>query len=461
MNAIRWVKKLLIFILIFNVSGCLEKKDSKLILANIAPGHFHAALVQKKMYDKISDKVFVYAPEGPEIDSYLASIDQYNTRADNPTSWHLQKYIGPDYLAKMIDDKQADIMITAGNNARKPEYITAGLEAGMHVLSDKPMCIDAAGFERLQQNFEIAGQKDLLLYDIMTERSEITTILQKELSQMPEVFGEIVKGTESNPAVSKESVHHFFKYVSGKALKRPVWYFDTRQQGEGITDVTTHLVDLIQWECFPETVLNIEKDIVIVSAKRWPTMITPDQFKQVTGTDGPFPDFLISSIDQTGNLQVYANGQIDYTLRGIHARVSVRWNYQAPEGAGDTHYSTMRGSRANLIIKQGEEQNYKPELYIQPLPEIDKISFEVDLKKAVQSLAGNHPGIELVPYMDHWRIKIPDAYRIGHEAHFAQVMERFLTYLDQGKIPEWEKSYILAKYFTTTSALTKAMQTSE
>lgn len=461
MKSISWVKFASTIILMIILTGCFDHKDDKLILAHIAPGHFHAALVQKKMYQKISPLVYVYAPEGQEIESFLAIIEQYNSRAENPTSWQLQTYIAPDYLEKFKSEKKADILITAGNNAKKPDYITAGLEAGMHVLSDKPVCINAAGFEQLKRNMETAAQKELLLYDIMTERSEITTILQKELSQKSEVFGQLLNGTVGNPAVSKESVHHFFKYVSGKALKRPDWYFDTAQQGEGITDVTTHLVDLIQWECLPETVIDFEKDIAIINARRWPTMITPDQFRQVTGGVEPFPEFLNSAIDETGNLQVYANGQIDYTLRGIHARVSVRWNYQAPEGTGDTHYSIMRGSLANLTIKQGEEQNYKPELYIEPLPDINKATYEETLRKSVQSLSNQYAGIELVPYKDHWRLKIPDVYRVGHEAHFSQVMERFLNYLNVGKLPEWERSYILAKYYTTTSALTRAMQTIE
>ena len=50
----------------------------------------------------------------------------------------------------------------------------------------------------------------------------------------------------------KESVHHFYKIVSGSPVIRPAWFFDTSQQGEGIVDVTTHLVDLIQWGCFPD-----------------------------------------------------------------------------------------------------------------------------------------------------------------------------------------------------------------
>ena len=50
-----------------------------------------------------------------------------------------------------------------------------------------------------------------------------------------------------------KSVHYFSKTVAGVPLKRPPWFFDVRQEGEGIVDTSTHLVDLIQWEAFPGT----------------------------------------------------------------------------------------------------------------------------------------------------------------------------------------------------------------
>ena len=63
---------------------------------------------------------------------------------------------------------------------------------------------------------------------------------------------------------------------------------------------------------------------------------------------------------------MYCNGEINYTLRGVHAKTSVTWNYKAPEGTGDTHYSIMRGTKANLVIRQGAEEKYQPTLYIEP-----------------------------------------------------------------------------------------------
>lgn len=38
------------------------------------------------------------------------------------------------------------------------------------------------------------------------------------------------------------SIHSFYKEVAGKPLTRPAWYYDVTQQGEGIADVTTHLI---------------------------------------------------------------------------------------------------------------------------------------------------------------------------------------------------------------------------
>src|SRR4029077_14162827 len=103
------------------------------------------------------------------------------------------------------------------------------------------------------------------------------------------------------------SVHHFFKEVAGKPLTRPAWFFDARQQGEAVMDVGTHLVDLVQWECFPDQAMDWKKDIKVLKAGRWPTKLTLDQFKRVTGLGG-YPDFLKHDVGADGGLNVFQNG---------------------------------------------------------------------------------------------------------------------------------------------------------
>ena len=62
-------------------------------------------------------------------------------------------------------------------------------------------------------------------------------------------------------------------------------------------------------------------------------------------------------------------------------------------------------------------------------------------------------GVTTKKLTSSWEVVIPEKYKVGHEAHFAQVMERFLKYLADGKLPDWEVPNMLAKYYTTTKAL--------
>ncbi len=421
-------------------------------LAILDPGHFHAALVQKTMIPGVDATVHVYAPPGPDLDDYLRKIEGYNARAQDPTSWRVVTHAGPDFLERFEADRAGDVAVIAGNNRRKTEYLTRSVAAGFHTLADKPMVIDAAGFDALERAFAVARDKGVLLYDIMTERFEIATMLQKAFAVLAPVFGELQQGSVDHPAVTKESVHHFSKLVSGVPIRRPAWYFDTAQQGEGLVDITTHLVDLVQWECFPGRVLDWHTDIAIEGARHWPTEITPAQFTQVTQLDAT-PDFLRPYVRADGRLHVYANGEIDYTIRGVHAKVSVRWDFEAPAGAGDTHFSVMRGTRADLVIRQGPAEGYRPALSIEPAAATDLEAFTKALQQALSQVQARYPGIGLKPCDRGWEVTVPAALHDGHEAHFGQVTGQFLRYVTAGALPDWEVPNMLAKYHTTTRAL--------
>lgn len=418
-------------------------------LITVDPGHFHAALVQKSMYDQVSPDVHVYAPEGPDLQQHLDRITQYNTRAENPTRWNEIIYSGNDFFEKMLTEKKGNVVVLSGNNQKKAEYIEKSVDAGLNVLADKPMIIQPEDYPRLEAAFKTAADKGVLLYDIMTERFEVTTIMQKLLSMNTALFGTLQQGSEKDPAVTKISVHHFSKLVSGLPLKRPAWFFDVDQQGEGIVDVTTHLVDLVQWECFPEQIL-IPTDVTMISARRWSTAISPDEFKQVTGLE-KFPDYLQKNIND-GRLNVFSNGEMVYKLKDVYAKVSVEWHFMPPQGGGDTHYSVMKGTNCDLVIKQGKEENFVPTLYIENIKSQD---FRNKLDKAIASLP--YEGITVDDLGNgSFRVNIPPKYRVSHEEHFGQVTAKFLEYLQNGNMPEWEIPCMLTKYYTTTSGLKMA-----
>jgi predicted dehydrogenase len=432
---------------ILTMVNCFGQQPVKLI--TLDPGHFHAALVQKSMYPQVDPTVHVYAKKGTDLDLHLGKIKGYNTSAVSPTQWNELVYEGNDYLQKMLLEKKGNVVVLAGNNQLKTDYILQSVKAGFNVFADKPMVINEKGFQQLKAAFATAKKNNLLLYDIMTERYEITTILQKELSMQPDFFGTLEKGTPENPAVTKESVHHFYKYVSGAVLTRPAWFLDVEQEGEGIVDVTTHLVDLVQWECFPGVTLDYIKDIKLNKAKSWPTVITKDQFTELTRMATP-PEYLKKYTDSKNDIQVLCNGEINYTIKGVHAKVSVQWNYKAPDGTGDTHYSIMRGTKANLIIRQGAEQQYKPTLYIEPI--LNNAAAEALAEKAVEKISQQYKGVTLKKNAAGWEVIIPETFKEGHESHFARVTQKYLDYLLNHTMPAWEVPNMLAKYYTTTEA---------
>ena len=444
------------------MSGCgesatPEKKfdgsKGEVTLLTLDPGHFHAALVQMYMYDQVSPEVYVYAPEGDDVKMHLDRVNIYNEREENPTQWNENLYTGEDFLEKMLQEKKGNVVVLAGNNGKKTSYVKAAVDAGINVLSDKPMAIDAERFAMLEQTLDEAAAKGVMVYDIMTERSEINNELQRVLVANKDLFGEMEKGTPEDPAITKESVHHFFKYVSGQPLRRPEWYFDVDQQGEGIVDVTTHLVDLVQCTVMPEQEIDYKKDIEFTSARRWATKIPRDKYRLVTGKED-YPSFLKKDV-VSDTLHVYSNGEMNYQLAGVNCRVSVIWNFMAEvgtEGTGDTHYSVVKGTKANIEIRQGAEQGYKPMLYVVNKG-ADAAAFEATLRSSLKSIDKQYPDLDIRKVSDtEWQVVIPSSIAKTHEMRFSSVMKVYLGYLADGEIPAWERSHMKAKYYTTTKA---------
>ena len=185
-------------------------------------------------------------------------------------------------------------------------------------------------------------------------------------------------------------------------------------------------------------------------------MMTLSEFSAITKIDS-FPGYLRKHQINDTLLEVYCNGSFDYTLKDIHARVSVTWAYKAPEGGGDTHFSLMRGTKANLIIRQGIEQDYVPTLYIESISM--GRDYEKLLNEQIKKIQNKYPGIDLKKQDGGWEVVIPKSYRNGHEAHFAQVTENFLSYLKNGTLPDWEVPNMITKYYTTVQALQNAVDT--
>jgi predicted dehydrogenase len=405
------------------------------------------------MYPSLAKQVSVYAPLGPDALDYLQRIERFNTRKEKPTSWEIELHTGPDFFERMLRERPGNLVIISGRNRPKIDRIVASVEAGLNVLADKPWIINSADMPKVQRALDDAQAKRLVAYDIMTERYEIASILQRELVDDADVFGRIIAGSDNEPGISAKSVHHLMKMVAGVPLRRPAWFFDVAETGEGLADVGTHVVDLVQWTAFPDEV-DYRTDVRVLSGRHWPTVISQSDFQRVTG-EAEFPRFLAGRV-KDGKLEYYCNNSVHYTMRGVHVKLDVRWNWQAPEGTGDTYEAAFRGTKARVEIRQGNAESYIPEVYVVPSSAAWRDQVFAAVKRKVDALQGVYPGVALAESAGEARLVIPKHLRSDRE-HFADVTNKFFEYLKSPQtVPQWEKTNMLVKYYVTTKGVEAA-----
>ncbi len=419
-------------------------------LITLDPGHFHAGLIQKEMYPGVAARVDVYAPLGTDLFEHLKRIASFNQRAERPTTWQTEVHASPDFFERMLRERPGNAVVLSGRNRPKMDRIAASVRAGLHVLGDKPWILKSEDLPKLDAILAEADDRGVVAYDIMTERFEITSILQRALVNDPATFGQIVKGTELDPGVYMESVHHLMKVVTGAPNVRPPWFFDTAEQGEGLNDIGTHLVDLVQWTLFPNVALDHRSDVRVLAAQRWPTWIPEADYRRVTG-EARFDTNLAGAV-KDGTLEYYANTLVSYAVRGVHTKLNVIWDWEAPAGGGDTHFAFYRGTRARVEVRQTAADRYLPELYIVPATPALKPQVLAAAQAKIAALQRTHPGIGVEDRGAEIHVTVPGALRDGHEAHFARVATNFLGFLrDRRTLPVWERPNMLAKYYVTTT----------
>ncbi len=424
-------------------------------LVTYDPGHFHAALVQREMHPNVSPLVHVYARLGPDLLAHLGRIASFNARRERPTAWELEVHAWADPLARMLREKPGNVVVISGRNRGKIDAILGCVEAGLHVLADKPWVIEAADLPKLQQALDLAEERGLLAYDVMTERYEIASILQRELVNDPETFGAIEPGSAAEPAVFMESVHYLLKMVAGIPNRRPGWFFDVEQLGEGLTDVGTHLVDLVTWTLFPEKSMAA-RDVFVVAARRWPTVLSRADYQRVTGEEELPASASASSPDR---LDYFCNTEVSYVVAGAHVKLDVRWDYEAPPGGGDTHFAVYRGTRSSVEVRQGQGAIHRSGLAVVPRGG-QRSAVGAALARKVEQLQGRFPGVAVEEEGAGFRLSIPDRYHDGHEAHFGLVLAQFLRYLEGTEaLPAWERPNMLAKYTVTIQGVRLARTT--
>ncbi|NGF56372.1 oxidoreductase [Parapedobacter sp. SGR-10] len=427
----------------------IQDNSEKVSLLVIEPQHFHAALVQKYVHAEIDSVVHLFAQTDTAVEGYTKLIEQYNSRETDPTNWKIKTYYGNDFLDKAFVGETGNVVVLAGDNQKKIDYIASSAGHGRDVFADKPLVIETKGYQKLKDLLEDAKGTSLV-YDIMTERYDVKNQVVKALINNQSLSGGMLVN-DQEAAIQFSSVHHFIKEVSGSPLIRPVLFYNTAQQGEGLVDVTTHYIDLVQWMLSSEQPIDIAKDVKLNKSVRWKTTLTKADFTRSTNLPD-YPAALSAFVEENNTLGVFSNGRMEYVFKDVPVSISVKWNVESKDGKGDQFHASFLTKQFKIEIKPDEVG--KAAVFV--TPNQDDNEFAGRLNDALASVE-DLPGLKFEKTSSGaYKILIPDNLYLSHEDHFAKVLNQFLQYRKEGTLPDWEKSFMLAKYYLTTQALDQA-----
>jgi predicted dehydrogenase len=131
---------------------------------------------------------------------------------------------------EMYASETLDAIGTAAINNERPEMVVDALEAGMHVVSDKPLSTTLADLDRIEAAWRASGKHLSVLLD---KRFYRPTLAVREMIAAGEL-GEIAMAWASAP-------HRL------RRPTRPDWMFRHEQYGGILNDLCIHDIDLFLW----------------------------------------------------------------------------------------------------------------------------------------------------------------------------------------------------------------------
>ncbi|WP_439627269.1 putative oxidoreductase C-terminal domain-containing protein [Gemmata sp.] len=422
-------------------------------LMTLAPGHFHAALVQKRMVPGVTARNYVYAPLDADTVAYLERLAAFNARAENPTAWEVDLRASDGWRERFEREQPGNVVFLSGRNRPKIDLMRLAVRNNLHVIADKPWVIEYADFPKVEELYRETDLRDVLVWDVMTERHEVTNQLVREFIRDGYIFGKWQAGTASQPALNLESRHFLRKTVASRPLVRPWWWFDPKVAGESLADVGTHLADLALWFVSPDRMINYRSDVHHLAAEAWPLLLSEDEFCALTGLPR-YPEALAARVV---NEQLYyaGNNTVTLALAGVHVKLATTWEFEAPAGGADTHAVTALGTHAKIEVRH--DPTGVPEVYLAATNPADHAELFRRLAAKCELMRGRLPGLAATDRGTEVKLEIPDRLRTTHEDHFATVMDEFVRYFHNPRaVPAWERPNTLGKYYITTKAIEMA-----
>lgn len=134
-------------------------------------------------------------------------------------------------LEELIKDSGANTLLTAAINSDKADIIVKAIDAGLNIVSDKPLVTTMEDLDRISD--ALGKNKNVKLYLMLSERYNPVLHTAKKLIDAGEI-GQLVNIINMRP-------HRL------SPQERPDWMFDSKQYGGIINDIGVHDIDVAVW----------------------------------------------------------------------------------------------------------------------------------------------------------------------------------------------------------------------
>ena len=133
-------------------------------------------------------------------------------------------------ISQMLAEVECDVVAIGDYFSKRGSIVIEALEAGKHVISDKPLCTRLDEWQRIES---LSRERDLKVGCMFTMRDGAQIITIRNLLQDAEI-GEV-------HAISFGGQHPLM------LSSRAAWYFEPGTHGGTINDIGCHAIDAIPW----------------------------------------------------------------------------------------------------------------------------------------------------------------------------------------------------------------------
>lgn len=189
--------------------------------------------------------IFSLVSEARRLGIEIVAAVEEDTATRESLAENEQITITHSSFEKMLQEVQFDILGIGDYFAKRGSLAIAGLQAGKHIIADKPLCTSLAECDEIAA---LSAHSKLSVSCMFGMRTATTLLTMKEMI--------------ANGAIGPVRTLCITGQHPLMLGKRPDWYFEKDKHGGTINDIGIHAFDLIPWM----TGLQVEE---VCAARCW------------------------------------------------------------------------------------------------------------------------------------------------------------------------------------------------